>query len=93
MDPSSQEKTAFVTYSGMYEFRKMPFGLVNAPATFQRLMEVVLTGLARDGYMVYLDDVLVIGKDFEEHNRNLAEVLERLQLAGHRLKPEKSKFA
>ena len=55
------------------------------------LIEVVLT--ARDGCMVYLDDVLVIGRDFEEHNRNLAEVLERLQLAGLRLKPEKCKFA
>ena len=55
-------------------------------------MEVVLTGLARDGCMVYLDDVLVIGRDFEEHNRNLAEVLERLQLVGLTLKPEKCKF-
>jgi len=73
MDPTSQEKTAFVTYSGLYEFKKMPFGLVNAP---QRLMEVVLTGLARDGCMVYLDDVLVIGKTSEEHNDNLTKVLE-----------------
>ena len=93
MDPDSQEKTAFITYSGLYEFKKMPFGLVNAPATFQRLMEIVLTGLARDGCMVYLDDVLVIGRTFDEHNKNLTKVLERLRSAGLTLKPTKCKFA
>ena len=61
MEDSSKEKTAFTTYSGLYQFRKMPFGLVNAPATFQRLMEVVLSGLARSVCVVYLDDILVFG--------------------------------
>ena len=93
MDQGSQEKTAFVTYSGLYEFKKMPFGLVNAPATFQRLMEVVLNGLARDGCMVYLDDVLVIGRTFQEHNDNLIKVFQRLRSAGLTLKPKKCKFA
>ena len=46
MDSASREKTAFTTYSGLYEFHKMLFGLVNAPATFRRLIEVVLSGLA-----------------------------------------------
>ena len=55
MEPSSIEKTAFIMYSGLYEFRRMPFGLVNAPATFQRLMELVLVGLARSSCLVYLD--------------------------------------
>ena len=89
MDPGSQEKTAFSTYSGLYEFRKMPFGLVNAPATFQRLMEVVLAGLAREGCLVYLDDVLVMGKTLEEHNENLEKVFCRLRAAGLCLKPKK----
>ena len=71
----------------------MPFGLVNAPATFKRLMEVVLTGLAREGCMVYLDDVLVVGITFEEHNNNLVKVFERLKSAGLTLKPEKCKLA
>ena len=93
MDQASQEKTAFITHSGLYEFKKMPFGLVNAPATFQRLMEVVLNGLARHGCMVYLDDVLVVGRTFEEHNDNLARVFQRLRSAGLTLKPKKCKFA
>ena len=93
MDPASIEKTAFTTYSGLYEFRKMPFGLVNAPATFQRLMEVVLSGLARGNCHVYLDDVLVFGRTLEEHNANLARVFGRIRGAGLRLKPKKCEFA
>ena len=93
MDPASIEKTAFTTYSGLYEFRKMPFGLVNAPATFQRLMEVVLSGLARGNCHVYLDDVLVFGRTIEEHNANLARVFGRIRGAGLRLKPKKCEFA
>ena len=93
MEPSAKEKTAFATYSGLYEFRKMPFGLVNAPATFQRLMEAVLAGLARDGVLVYLDDVLVVGSTLEEHNQKLATVFQRIRDAGLRLKPKKCRFA
>ena len=89
MEVSSKEKTAFTTYSGLYQFKKMPFGLVNAPATFQRLMEVVLSGLARTMCLVYLDDILVIGKTLEEHNVNLGKVLERMRSAGLRLQPKK----
>ena len=92
MEATSQEKTAFSTYAGLFEFRKMPFGLVNAPATFQRLMEVVLAGLARKICLVYLDDVLVLGRTLDEHNTNLAQVLERLREAGIRLKPSKCSF-
>ena len=82
MDPASIEKTAFTTYSGLYEFWKMPFGFVNAPATFQRLLEYVLAGLASDRCVVYLDDVLVIGNTLEEHNQNLTKVLESINGAG-----------
>ena len=88
MEPGSQEKTAFATYFGLFEFRRMLFGLVKALATFQRLMETGLAGLARDVCLVYLDDVLVVGKTFEEHNGNLARVLERFREAGLKLKPK-----
>ena len=92
MEPGSQEKTAFATYFGLFEFRRMLFGLVKALATFQRLMETGLAGLARDVCLVYLDDVLVVGKTFEEHNGNLARVLERFREAGLKLKPKRCKF-
>ena len=67
VDPKDREKTAFTTYDGLFEFLKMPFGLCNAPATFQRLMDLVLAGLQWTNCLVYLDDLLIIGKSFEEH--------------------------
>ena len=93
MSPESIEKTAFATHSGLYEFAVMPFGLCNAPATFQRLMETVLAGLARDACMVYLDDILVLGATLEEHLQNLGQVFDRLRKAGLRLKPTKCHLA
>ena len=93
MDRESQEKTAFTTHTGLYEFVVMPFGLCNAPATFQRLMDVVLRGLAREKCLVYLDDLLVIGRTFKEHIENLRQVFTRLMEAGLKLKPSKCKLA
>lgn len=93
MAPESQEKTAFITHSGLYEFTVMPFGLCNAPATFQRLMETVLAGLARTSCMVYIDDILVVGETFEDHLLNLRKVFDRLREAGLRLKPTKCHLA
>ncbi len=63
-------KTAFVTSDGLLEFNAMPFGLANAPPTFQRLMDSVLGLLKWTTCMVYLDDILVFGKTFEEHINN-----------------------
>ena len=75
MAPEAQEKTAFVTHEGLYEFSVMPFGFCNAPATFQLLMEITLQGLVRHKCVVYLDDIMVIGRTFEDHLNNLREVL------------------
>ena len=71
----------------------MPFGLCNAPAMFQGLMETVLAGLAWKRCIVYLDDILVFGRTFEEHLRNLYEVFERLRQFGLQLKPCKCHLA
>ena len=67
----------------------MPFGLCNAPATFERLMEYILAGLSWKTCLVYLDDIIVYGSSFRSQIRNLREVLQRLRLAGLKLSPEK----
>ena len=86
VEPRSREKTVFVTHSGLFEFSVMPFGLKNAPATFQRLMETVLAGLIRKSCLDYLDDIIVTGRTFAENLRN---VFIRLREARLRLKPRK----
>ena len=88
----AREKTAFCTTEGLYEFKVMPFGLCNAPATFQRLMDVVLSGLQWTSCMVYLDDIIVMGRTFAEHVYNLEEVFRRIREAGLKIKPDKCFF-
>ena len=83
---------AFCTTEGLYQFRVMPFGLCNAPASFQRLMDLVLTGLQWSQCLVYLDDIVVLGRSFEEHIQNLGQVFQRLRESGLRLKPSKCSF-
>jgi len=73
----------------MFRFRTMPFGLCNAGATFQRLMDLLLSGLNLDICLVYLDDIIVYSATLDQHLDRLAQVLERLQLANLKLKPSK----
>ncbi|PIK52385.1 Retrovirus-related Pol polyprotein from transposon, partial [Apostichopus japonicus] len=89
MDESDREKTAFITHSGLYQFCVMPFGLCNAPATFERLMEKILSGLQWQTCLVYLDDVIIFGKNFEEHIAAIDDVFTRFKLAGLKLSPKK----
>ena len=67
----------------------MPFGLCNAPATFERLMEQILNGLNWRTCLVYLDDIIVTGKTFDEHLDDLMEVFERIRKPGMKLSPKK----
>ena len=84
-----REKTAFSTPDGHYQFKRMPFGLTNAPATFQRAMNAILAGLSWTDCLVYLDDIVVIGRTLAEHNQRLENVLERLEAAGLKLNAKK----
>jgi hypothetical protein len=93
MDPRDREKTAFISDQGLFEFNVMPFGLCNAPATFQRLMDAVLAGLKWTTCLVYLDDIIIFSRTFEEHLDRLRGVFERIQEAKLQLKASKCHFA
>ncbi|GMF27793.1 unnamed protein product [Phytophthora fragariaefolia] len=89
-----RHKTAFMSKRGLYRFKRMPFGMTNAPATFQRLMNRVLRGLTWLTCLVYLDDIIIFTKGgIERHVVELAGVLQRLRSAGLSLKLKKCTLA
>jgi hypothetical protein len=77
--PEDVPKTAFNTRYGSFEFLVLPFGLTNAPPTFQRLMNTVLEGFIDEFVLVYLDDILIYSKTEGEHERHVRQVLDRLR--------------
>lgn len=92
LSEGDKEKTAFSMPSGvLYQNVTMPFGLCNAEETFQRIIEKALTNLQWHAAVLYLD-IVVFGKTFEEHFKNLNEVMNRLAKAGLKLKPTKCHF-
>jgi transposase InsO family protein len=89
---SDKAKTAFCTTSGLYEWNVMPMGLINSPATFQRLMDRVLGKLRYTFALVYLDDIMVHSETWEEHLEHLTAVFECLKAAGLTVKLKKCHF-
>ena len=87
-----KHKTAFVTPDALYQFKVMPFGLTNAPATFQRYMQKVLNEYLHKFAVVYIDDVLVFSKTFEEHVNHLKLILEKIREHNLRFSIEKCQF-
>ena len=85
----ARAKTAFAMHSGLFQFRVMPFGLCNAPATFERLMDRVLQGLRWSRCLVYLDDIISFGGTFDGALSNLTLIFERLRSYGLQLKSSK----
>ena len=79
IDPQDRHKSAFLTKYGLFEHVRMAQGLCNAPATFQRVMNLVLRGMIWNRVLVYLDDVIVLGKDQKGGLDNLHDVLDRLR--------------
>jgi hypothetical protein len=85
-------KTVFRTRYGHYEYLVMPFGLANAPATFQNMMNEILRDLIDQGVVVYIDDILIYSETEEEYKRLVNDVLKRLHDNGLALAPEKCEW-
>lgn len=86
------QKTAFSTDTGLYEFKRMPFGLKNAPSTFQRVMNNVLRGYQNEICLVYLDDIIIFSTSLQEHVQRLKLIFERIRQSKLKIQLDKSEF-
>jgi len=89
IDERDRDKTAFVTRMGQWRFKVLSFGLANAPSQFAITMQLVMSGLTYDICLVYLDDILVFSRTFDEHIERLATVFDRLDRYALKLTPSK----
>jgi len=89
LDPNDVEKTACQTHRGLFQFRRMPFGLRNGPSIFQRVMQGILAPYLWIFCLVYIDDIVVYSKTYEDHITHLDQVLEAIEKAGITLSPNK----
>lgn len=92
MEPGDAHKTVFVTRKGIFQWKTMPFGLCSARATFQRPIDIVLSGLNFEICLVYLDDVIIFGQDLKQHLEQLEQVFQRLRVANLKLNPRKCRL-
>ena len=92
MDEKDKQKTSFTCSLGTFEYNVMPFGLKNAPATFQRLMNDLLREYLYEFTVVYLDDIMIYSKTFEDHLKHLERILTILKEANLMIKLKKCKF-
>jgi hypothetical protein len=91
--PSDPEKTTSITHRGLFHFKRLPFGLVSAPATFQRAIDVILSAVRFHCALTYLDDIIVFSTSFDHNLRDLHLVLSPLKSAGITLKLGKCQLA
>src|SRR6266498_2615833 len=93
MKLKSREVMVFITPWELFEWNRMLFGLCNAPVTFQRLMNQVLRKYLGKFVLVYLDDIIIYSKTFEEHKEHVKLIFKALRAASLMMKPKKCKFA
>ena len=92
LNEEDREKTAFTSHAGTFQWNSMPFGLCNAPATFQRTLDILLSGYNWRSCLVYVDDVVIFSSTFDDHVRHVREVLTALRAGGLSLKLKKCTF-
>jgi len=92
MEETSIGKTAFNVENGHYEYLRMPFGLKNAPSTFQRVMDEVLKDVQNKICMVFMDDIIVFSSGLEEHIKNLKLIFQKLRDANLKIQVDKCEF-
>lgn len=91
LTPESRTPTAFSTNNGQYHFKRLPFGLKISTNCFQRMLTVALSGLQWQAFM-YVDDIIVFGRNVKHHNSNLRQLFERLRKFNLKLNPSKCNF-
>lgn len=92
MDDQDWEKTAFITYRGVFGFRNMPFGLINAGATFQQMMDTIFGSQIGRNVQVYIDDMITKSKSTKDHVSDLRETFTNVRRHHMRLNPAKCSF-
>lgn len=92
LKPDSRKVTSFTTHTGQYQMKRMPMGLKTSPSAFSRIMNIAMSGLTFEKCFIYLDDLVVFGRNFEIHKKNLLDVFERLRKVNLKLNPNKCQF-
>lgn len=92
LNKNSRKYTSFTTDTGQYQMTRLPMGLKISPSAFSRLMTVAMSGLNYEKCLVYLDDLIIFGRNLEEHNINLMSVFTRLRKVNLKLNPQKCEF-
>ena len=93
LHPETKHKTGIITESGCWQFKKLPFGLMNSPAAFAMVMTKILSGLLFKSALAYIDDVLAYSSSFEQHLKHLELIFDRFRKGGIKFKPSKCVFA
>lgn len=92
LDQEGRPYTAFSTETGHYQMKRLPMGLKISPSIFSRMMSIAMSGLVSTRCFVYLDDLIIFGRDLQQHNRNLIEVFERMRQVNLKIHPGKCSF-